>query len=605
MAIKNLINAIFLILLIGSIPLGSLGFSESFNSSQILDKYKRIPSKLDKKIIQESGISNKTDNSHRLNTIGKSSDQKNLPKMIIDSINLPEGINLKSENQKTSLNLLESQNSIELSNFWNGIKFCKSKVKATPVGDKLIISGKVPSKTPDASISEDSFSTIEATVDQIISLLESPDLKVSSSEKCLFPDKDEYIPVWEVVFQIEGKTYQAVADDSNLYELHSWSFSAVNGLATIYEKNPDFGVIKSYSLNQLSETGYLENLYFKTRIDSTSSEQRANKTDYIFSFDPISESSEFIETSLFTNANRILGFFASIGYSSFGSYPIIINVHDETKANAQYSPVVLGSPVISVGDGDGRALKNLSLDSDVVNHEFAHHVIFGSLRDTNTVIDGLHQVAIMHEGLADYFSHAFSNDDCLGESICVKNSLACYQINQCLRTANNEMTMTNYPQITEIHLRSQFISGFLWSIRTNSAVEKNRFDKTALTAVSLLNTDSGFQDLLLNLLIADKNLSSSSEDDYCELIVSEAEKRGLSVYLDYNCVDHTYTELNSAKSDPPVTGGGSGDSGKKSSSFLPFCGTIQGIENYSNISFLVWLLIPLFLGLIKLEDRSS
>src|SRR5690606_34583582 len=108
----------------------------------------------------------------------------------------------------------------------------------------------------------------------------------------------------------------------------------------------------------------------------------------------------------------------------------------------------------------------LSTNSDVVAHEFGHHVEFESLQETRG------ESLVMNEGLTDYFAMARSGDSCLGESICPYNSSINCEVNQkapkqsCLRSATAVKYVLNENTKTDAHFKSQFISGMLWDLRT-------------------------------------------------------------------------------------------------------------------------------------------
>src|SRR5690606_2594621 len=151
-----------------------------------------------------------------------------------------------------------------------------------------------------------------------------------------------------------------------------------------------------------------------------------------------------------------------------------------------------------VGDGDGEKLQNLPKDSDVVSHELGHHVIFQSLTSTKG------ESLVMHEGLADYFAFARTDDPCLGESICPAGSpVGCELESQCLRTADNTYVL-NVDTKSEEHFKSQFISGMLWDLRDN-AVPAQDLDEMVIQATGMLLSNSGYHDLILTLMLADKD----------------------------------------------------------------------------------------------------
>lgn len=534
------------------------------------------------------------------NLTSKGSDAKMTAQEIAAALSaamaLPDGVSLGG-GEGYRLDLAGSTSHVAHS-YIDGYKVCATEVKSVTVGAATYLIGDVATAAPRESFGANDFMGPTAVASAIAERFDGRKVAMDASAPCLYPMADgDYRPAYYVWFAVDGRQrYRGYHDGDAFLELHPVHFD-VDGTARIYATNPKAGTIQVFDLLGLTESGRLGNGYFITRMDPNTNEQspyfgasRAFKADNAFHFDGNTSSSAFMETSIFTNANRILGFFASIGYSNFGGKKIILNLHPSVAANAQYLPA--GSttdPVISIGDGLPGTLENLTLDMDVVNHEFGHHVVFGSLRSTGTVIDGTRQVLVMHEALADYFAFAFSGDSCLGESICPSGSPVCAVANQCLRTASNAMTMTSGPSSTEEHVRGQFLSGFLWDIRREAAVtNKAGFDTLVLKAVELLGVSSGYQDLLLNLYTVDRDTNGGA---YCGLIQNHAKNRDLAQYLNYDCSSGNYERL-------AIEGGGGGGSSSRSSSrssgLFSFCGTIKGqSEGQVSLIYLLGGLIPM------------
>lgn len=490
----------------------------------------------------------------------------------------------------------------------DGFKVCGSALKSVALGTANYLVGHLPATAPRSSFSADDFVGPTAVDDAIAARFSGRKVTMDSKAPCLYPlATGDFRPAYYVWFAVDDRLhFRGYHDGDEFLELHQAAFD-VDGTARIYASNPKAGTIQAFDLLGITDSGRLTNNYFTTRIDPVPPDNspyigatRVFVANNQFHFDGDTSSSAFMETSIFTNANRILGFFASIGYTSFGSDRIKLNLHPKVKANAQYLPTgTTNGPMISIGDGEPGVLENLTLDMDVVNHEFGHHVVFGSLKDISTSIDGTRQVLVMHEALADYFAFAFSGDSCLGESICPSGSRVCAVANQCLRTASNDMTMTSGSSRTEEHVRGQFMSGFLWDVRTDASVNATTFDKTVLKAVEMLSSNSGYQDMLLNLLTADREANGGA---YCARIKQSADKRELSRYLNYNCSTGDFEKLN-------VDGGGqpqsTSSSSSRSSGLFSFCGTIKGHETPG----MTWLyllggILPMLWLSRRREERS-
>lgn len=490
-------------------------------------------------------------------------------------ITLPQGVQL-SRGQGYRLDLSGSQQGT-LQSYIDGIKVCGSQLKTVGVGQETYLVGAIPSAEPRRSFNAEDFAFSTELTDRIAERFYGQEVRMSASAPCLYPESEAgYRPAQEVWFAVGDRLYyRGYHDGDQFIELHPIGFD-VDGSARIYDSNPREGTIRVFNLLGLTETGRLGNRYFVTKMNANGGNtDRVLSSNNQFYYDSDTSSDAFAEASVFTNANRILGFFSSLEYteSNFGSRTITLNLAPGFAGNAQYIPSNTGSPVISIGEDEPGRLENLRLDMDVVNHEFGHHVVFGSLQDTGKIIDGSRQVLVMHEALADYFSFAFSGDSCLGESLCPSGSQLCAVANQCLRSANTLMTMTSDPSIglNKEHLRGQFMSAFLWNVRSEASVDKTTFDKLVLKAVKLLRADSGYQDMLLNLHIADRDSNNGS---YCSIIKSKAEGRELNKYLAYDCASGEYERLS-------LDGGSSNTGTTKSSKhssggFFSFCGTVKG-----------------------------
>ena len=112
----------------------------------------------------------------------------------------------------------------------------------------------------------------------------------------------------------------------------------------------------------------------------------------------------YAELAAYVFANRMLEFFQGLGYQWQDYHQLQLSVHAQDIStqrlsnNASYEPATTtrGARIL-IADGDNHTLQNLALDFDVVAHEFAHHVIYRTLKARHE------QAVALHEGLADYF----------------------------------------------------------------------------------------------------------------------------------------------------------------------------------------------------------
>ena len=181
---------------------------------------------------------------------------------------------------------------------------------------------------------------------------------------------------------------------------------------------------------------------------------------------------------------------------------------------------------IKLGDGDGVELKELGVDADVVAHEFGHQVVYTTLKTAARCYETL----ALHEGLADFFAFARTQDACLGESICPEGTGLCIKP-QCLRSGELDikygdaswLAWSNF-DTCYAHKNGQLFSSMLWDLRTQDSVPHEDLARLVFKAVTYFREDSGFRDFLLTLFMADAELYQGR---YHQRIKAGIEQRGL------------------------------------------------------------------------------
>ncbi len=409
----------------------------------------------------------------------------------------------------------------------NGMPFCHFQVKAHAVSDQgPAIIGTYPSvdtyHAPQASEWPALSEAVQVAHEDLgRSGIDNRNTILVDKLACLVVQDRQLMPVWSLALRANGKPYRVIADDLRSYQIERGYFD-VDGIGKVYERNPTESQLKEFALTDLVGDGTLNSTYFKTEVFNTS---RATAANHQFIFDPSADKQKFAETSAFTHASEMLRWYTALGYTWTEGTKITISVNNpdsDMVNNAQYDPGdSTRSPVISIGAGDGVLLQNLPLDSDVVSHEFGHHIIYRTLTSTNG------ESLVLHEGIADFFAFAHSGDACLGESICPSNSPAnvCYQKGKCLRSASNTFKFGDSDLPPEEHKRSQFISGMLWDMRASSAIPAEDLTKIVLKSLDYLLFNSGYYDFVLSMLIADQNLYGKAHS--CK-IIDAAKARGLT-----------------------------------------------------------------------------
>ncbi len=492
----------------------------------------------------------------------------------------------------------------------NDVPICGYEVAAHKLWNNAsMVIGKIPNveayEPPPVEDWPDEASSLDQLnlyIDQMDD--QGPFEKVMNTSKCYIVKDGEVVPVWTATVSRDGLAYKALVDNHEVYHFENMFFH-VQGKARVYKKNSVDGVLKEYNI-EVAENGRLENEYFVTNPRNT--EAASEPDTYEYFYNPSDD--KFAETSAFVHAALMFEFFRSLGYTWQGPKALEIKLHvviNQSKNNALYQPhnaTSTGKPTISIGDGDGSILKDLPLDSDVVSHEFGHHVIYRKL----TSISG--ESLVLHEGMADYFAFAHSEDSCLGESICPANSLACWERGQCLRSANNQIRYgdSTYNSL-ESHLKGQLISGFLWDMRKGTEIPENAVDTMAYRAVDFFVKDSGLRDLVLSLMLADKEYYDGQYS--CQIYNYAAERGFGSLISDVDCKDSSnWVSLigtgGTGTSSSSGTGSESSSTTTKKSS--GGCGTITLAANQSASGLpmiLFILLAPVLLLLTSLAPVKS
>jgi hypothetical protein len=385
----------------------------------------------------------------------------------------------------------------------------------------------------------------------------------------------------DMVVSSEGLEYRAIVSADKVLRLEALFFD-VTGSARVYDTNPVTGSLATFSLPDLTGDGSLENDYFTT----TSADTKAKSNSHNFVYDP--SDGRFDETSMFVHVNEQLVWFQEHGYKWSSKDKLNLYVHAVISGsinNALYTPAFGTTPAkIQVGDGDGIRLKNLPKDSDVVAHEFGHHVVYDNIK----AVRG--ESLVLHEGLADYFAFARTGDPCLGESICPAGSpLRCEIESQCLRTADNDYVLDSNTK-PEPHFKSQFISGMLWDLRSDS-VPAAKLDRIVLDGVGMILSESGYHDFVLGMLLADDKLNNGK---YCSAIYDAAIARGLKNFIsDFGC-DSSLPKLASFDNAGGTTTTGVTTTTKKSGGESdPFggCGTIGRGQDATIAQYLLSILL--------------
>ncbi|NRA63847.1 MAG: hypothetical protein HRU19_05155 [Pseudobacteriovorax sp.] len=328
--------------------------------------------------------------------------------------------------------------------------------------------------------------------------------------------ENTYVPTYEMEAHTEGHQYYTVYVDANsglTLDIIDRSFAAKLGYG--YIENPFEDEVVLHTLPGISDsTDLLESEDFKV-YGSSLEHTRAVAEGDLFNYLP--EDEQFFDQvqayiSL-TRAKSFLGELLPLGDLE----PIELFTHTDLDNNAIYVPSGgnLG-PRIYIGTADGNLMANLNRDSDVVIHEFSHHVIFQYLQSTRG--DSL----ILHEGMADFFAYIINGNPRLAESILPGSPY--------LRTA--DLSPNRYfdqeKDYRGPHLLGQFWSALLWDLHLIDP----ELDKVIAKSMSYWTPTMSMQAAILALIHADQDHFGSK---YRCQILQKAIERGFTE--DTNAID--------------------------------------------------------------------
>lgn len=407
----------------------------------------------------------------------------------------------------------------------------------------------------------------------------------------------ELIPAWEIhaVDPSRGAVIRRIIDAryGQLLEEKAADFR----LTSVYSKNPKDGGMTQVKLPDLRNGHSLDGKYFTVfSPDQTVPRAEGHHGDFSYRPDVDSDAPHFDEVQTYYNASRALAFFRG----KFGFDPktesITIRVHHDMGGkhdNAYYLPS-LSAPEIRIGQGD--KLRNLSRDVDVISHEYAHHVIYQYLKESKG------ESGVLHEGIADYFAFAISDDPYLGESVLPNSAY--------VRTGTT-IDKDKYdllPAGTKTHVKGSYWSAFLWLLRESLGSEYT--DLLVYESLPYLGPDGTIKDAFLGILSADRDLSGNSRrgevplygENKCAIFAAGL-KLGFATYLadfDGSSCGLNLDELASESRTQLKNLGKSNRTGRALIPPLKACGTLGAQERmtWQTSSTMILLTIaPLFLGL--------
>ncbi len=491
--------------------------------------------------------------------------------------------------------------SVDYGFYVGGVPLCGFQVRAHQLPDRsLFVLGNVPDVGLNEPLPERDWPDYDlaaaTAVQETREQTGAVNAGVTSHSRCLYVANNQLLPVWQLEVLADGLPYRVLGDAYEVITLSPGFLDAVSGTGKAYPFNRLDPATVQVAFKDLVGDGTLSSELLKTIVPSGYA--KATQAEHTYNYAPTDK--RFDEVQAYATAQGHLDYFTKLGFSWYGPKPLEIRLHTAPANRPNNALFVPGSessgtkPSITIDDGDGQVLQNLSTDGDVLSHEFGHHVIFRTLHETTG------ESLVLHEGLADFFAFSRTGNTCLGESICPKGSPACVVDGQCLRTADNTLVYNDATWKQWAggsrnrlgHLHGQLISGMLWDLRRGDAtIPGDELAQTVMQAISYFKGNSGFRDLILSLLAADKALNSFRNEAAIRKVATD---RGLGEFFaDIPVGSSPVIEGSSLISDPAP------DTAKRSKGKTnPFkCSTIMQAGSGASTWLPLLLLLPLLLTL--------
>ncbi len=418
---------------------------------------------------------------------------------------------------------------LEFKVFYSNIPLCEGYAKIYQSSEKIFLTGNLPP----IDIKEPLQLNIPEEINQeaLEKKFETTDLKqLNEKSLCYALKNHELIPVWKQKFEREKAPYEVLGYAENIISIEPLFFHAV-GTAKIYEEkdtdDTNFSALKNYTLAGLSSGGTLCSERF--RVAPEDGQVIAYNKDLSFIFNPTSELEKFEQAALFTYAEEQANYIKSLVHTKKWYGPQILIYPDTQNEGLTNNVFYLPGdeenlPAIQVPKGDNKKLHQVRLDNEAIQHEVGHHVFYRSVKTGNG------ESGILHEAVADIFVMLRTKNGCLGEHLCLNDSL-CVSLS-CLRTAENDLTSTSYLDVSGKHKQSQLISGMLWDVAL-----KIGYDNTAAWlnySIDLMPENADFSDFVVALfnsldeLYKEKDVNTFKTN--CQHFMDALEKREL-IYI--------------------------------------------------------------------------
>lgn len=268
-------------------------------------------------------------------------------------------------------------------------------------------------------------------------------------------------------------------------------------LAHVYKNGPQDSNTIPVELNGLNSSGYLEAKNFKIKSQNSQAPTVYSQA-HSFIFNPETQALKFDQVQAYYATEKALSWFQKKFAYQFHSKNITIFIHstkEHNVNNAFYSAEGEAGPEINIGSGDGKLMQNLSRDNDVIAHEFSHHIIYKNVSSASG------EAGIIHEGFADYFTYAMSENPNLGETIKVGSPY--------LRTALLDPAIRYNPK-KGLYAKSQTLTAALWSMRSHMGTI---MDDILYSSLDYLSKTSNLREAFIAILNSDRDFNPLEKDN--------------------------------------------------------------------------------------------
>ena len=314
------------------------------------------------------------------------------------------------------------------------------------------------------------------------------------------PTDEIYVPSYIYKARdTEGKPYELLFDGFDGEMLYQIPKYFNYHTAHLYEENSFEDDTQLRDLTNLSST-QLDGDNFLVYGFTESAERAISDNEGYFSYTP-DEEELFDQVQTYYSLERAKAFFDQYFPELYDS-KLKVYTHTSLDNNAMYLPGdETVADAIYLGTNDNVFMTNLNRDSDVIIHEYAHHIIYQFL--TTTYGDSL----VLHEGTADFFAFVINNDPHLAETLLPGASY--------LRTGDldEDRAFDDEKDYLSPHTLGQFWSSLLWDIYTELGEEGLVF---ITQSIYLWSTRMEMEDAVLALVEADQQQNEGK--NRCKII---------------------------------------------------------------------------------------